>query len=276
LPHKPTILILGCGYTGRRVARLMSTRGRPVIQTSRDPGDRAVALDLLEPGSIERFARAVSGRVRALYSIPAVGQAEPLLAALAGKVERMVYLSTTGVYGAIREVDETTPVSPRTEREKLRVATEKSITSGSWSTLVLRAAAIYGPSRGVHASMRAGRFRLIEDGQNMISRIHVDDLAAIAAAGLDSELTGAFPVADDEPCSSAEVAVFCSRLLDLPSPPSIPRDQASETRQADRRVDGRAIRRLLGVELRYPSFRIGIPAALAAEQEVSDATLGLT
>jgi hypothetical protein len=30
-------------------------------------------------------------------------------------------------------------------------------------------------------------------------------------------------------------------------------------------VDGRAIRRLLGVDLKYPTYRVGIPAALKEE-----------
>ena len=41
--------------------------------------------------------------------------------------------------------------------------------------------------------------------------------------------------------------------------------EVSETRRSNRKVDGRAIRRLLGIELRYPSYRTGIPASLAAE-----------
>jgi hypothetical protein len=36
-----------------------------------------------------------------------------------------------------------------------------------------------------------------------------------------------------------------------------------ETRRADRRVDGSAVFRLLGVTLHYPNYRLGIPASLA-------------
>jgi hypothetical protein len=49
-------------------------------------------------------------------------------------------------------------------------------------------------------------------------------------------------------------------------PPSVTAADLSETRRSDRRVDGSAIFRLLGVELHYPSFRQGIPAALAEEK----------
>lgn len=174
----------------------------------------------------------------------------------------MLYLSTTGIYGAQRDVDENTSPAPLTEREKLRIEAEAAVRCGPWTSLVLRPAAIYGPSRGVHVAMREGRFQLVGDGGNFVSRIHVDDLAAHVEAALLSDLTGAWPVADELPSTSREIAEFCSRLLDLPMPESLPREAAHETRRADRRVDGRAIRARLGIGLRYPTYREGIPASL--------------
>jgi nucleoside-diphosphate-sugar epimerase len=132
--------------------------------------------------------------------------------------------------------------------------------------LVLRPAAIYGPGRGAHVAMREGRYKLVGDGSSYISRIYVEDLAAIVRAALESDLTGAYPVADDQPCSQREMAEYIAELTGLPVPPSAPAEEADETRRGDRRVDGRAIRRLLGVELRYPSYREGIAAALQADE----------
>jgi nucleoside-diphosphate-sugar epimerase len=111
--------------------------------------------------------------------------------------------------------------------------------------------------------MRAGKYRLPGDGSNFISRIHVDDLAAHCVAALDAKIAGAYPAADDDPCPAREIAAFCAELLAVPMPEftqHLPRD---DTRRANRRVDGRAIRLALGVTLRYPSYRQGIPASLA-------------
>ncbi len=193
-----------------------------------------------------------------LHSVPLLGNGmdEELVADL--QAERIVYLSTTSVYGGAPEVNETTPVVS----DHARVQVEQAIQARHWSSLILRPAAIYGPGRGIHASMKLGKFKLWGDGSNYVSRIHVDDLAAIAEAALLSDLTGAFPVADCHPCQSREIAEFCSQLLDLPMPLSARRDELSPTRRADRRVDGSAIRRALGIELRYPSYRTGIPASL--------------
>ena len=64
----------------------------------------------------------------------------------------------------------------------MRVDEENDVLAGPWSSLILRPAAIYGPDRGVHVSLAQGRHRMLGDGSNYISRIHVDDLAAITAA----------------------------------------------------------------------------------------------
>jgi len=271
-------LILGCGYTGVRAARRLLARGLPVIATTRQPGNldlpgaRILRLDLAEPATLDRLRDELPSGLRVLHSIPLLrtpeGFADPtprLLDCLPGSTARVVYLSTTGVYGATPEVDEATPAAPRTPRETLRVEAERHVLAGPWSALVLRPAAIYGPGRGVHVSMREGAFRLLGDGGNFVSRIHVDDLAALAEAALFSELTGAWPVADLLPARSHDVAAWCAERLHLPMPPSATPEELSETRRANRRVDGRAVCVRLGISLRYPSYREGLTQALREE-----------
>ena len=263
------VLILGCGFTGRRVAEQMLQSGHRVLATTREPsrldylaaaGATIVRMDVLDAESVHALASLAPAAALTLHSIPV--PAGHLLKALSHKPARIVYFSTTGVYGAAHEVDEHTPIAPRTQRERLRATAEQEVATGPWPSLILRPTAIYGPGRGVQEAMRAGTFRLVDGGANYISRIHVDDLAAHAVAALLSNVTGAYPVADEEPCTSADIARFCTETLGLPLPASIVRAEAGETRQSDRRVDGSRIRALLGVTLRYPSYRDGIPASL--------------
>ena len=185
--------------------------------------------------------------------------------ALGTRPARVVYLSTTGVYGETKQVDETTPIAPVTNRQRLRAEAEQAAAAGPRPSLILRPAAIYGPGRGVHTALQQGRYRLAGDGGNFISRLHVDDLAALTAAAIESDITGAYPAGDEKPCTSLEMARHCADLLGLPMPPSVGAGEVDETRRADRRVDGRAICRLLGVTLLYPSYREGVAAALAEE-----------
>lgn len=208
-----------------------------------------------------------------LHSIPLVRRGDgyleptPVLEPLLQRAGRVVYLSTTGVYGAQQYVDETTLPAPRTPREALRVAEEQRVLRSCPSSLILRPAAIYGPGRGVHVSLRNGTHRLWGTGTNFISRIHVDDLAVLCVAALRASLQGAFPVADEEPCRSREITQFCAELVGAAPPAPSGTLPAEDTRSANRQVDGRAICRLLGVRLRFPSYRTGIPAAIEAEQD---------
>jgi nucleoside-diphosphate-sugar epimerase len=254
-------LILGGGFTGGRVALLLRARGWQVTITSRSGAER-LRLDVNDRSTLDQLSNAIRRETVVLHSIPVPGVMEALRRS---PPSRVVYLSTTGVYGAATVVNETTPIAPRTERELLRVAEEREVLEGPWQALVLRPAAIYGPGRGIHASMRAGKYLLMGEGANFVSRIHVDDLARHAEAAMLSELTGAYPVADEEPCTSREIAEYCACLLNLPLPAAATAESLGETRRADRRVDGSAIRRLLGLTLQYPTYREGIAACLEAE-----------
>jgi len=250
------VLILGCGFTGRRIAARLLARGVRVTATTREP-ERLSGLGatVITMGEVREHLR--PGTL-VVHSIPPDGHVDPQ--ELLGEAPaRVVYLSSTAVYGEATVVDADTPVDGSTERARVRLEEEGKVGAGPWSSLILRPAAIYGPGRGVQESFRRGAYLA---GDNYVSRIHVDDLAAHLEAGLFSDLTGAFPVADEEPCTSREIAEFCARLLELPFPgPSV-----AGRATGNRRVDGSAIRRALGIELRYPSYRVGIPASLAGQE----------
>jgi nucleoside-diphosphate-sugar epimerase len=260
-----TVVILGCGYTGERVARRMVERGANVICTSRDAARlshlhsvQLVSLDVSEPFSLD-FVPADS---LVLHSIPPLENEDPraIVTALEGRAKRLVYLSTTGVYGNQRDVSSSTAAAPQHEREWQRLRVEEAVLTSGISSIVLRPAAIYGQERGVHVSIAEGRYRLVGDGENFVSRIHVEDLAAHVEAAWMSDISGAWPVADERPCTSREIARYCSDMLGVPLPESTPPDGVHHTRRADRRVDGSAIRTALGIQLRYPTYREGLRA----------------
>ncbi|MFM2125219.1 MAG: hypothetical protein RL328_1670 [Acidobacteriota bacterium] len=231
----------------------MQARGARVQATSRDP--QKLAHLGVEAFHVEQVPQRIERGCVVLHSIPPENGLD-VLPLLGDAPARVVYISTTGVYGAAKEVNENSPVDWSSERARPRLEAERAIAEGPWSALILRPAAIYGPGRGVHESVRRGTY---PPGPNYISRIHVDDLAAHCEAALLSDLTGAYPVADEEPCTSTEIAEFCANLLGVPLPSG---PVAAPRVFGDRRVDGSAIRKLLGVTLRYPTYREGIPAAI--------------
>lgn len=278
------ILILGCGYTGRRVAQRFLARGARVIATTRSPNELAELaeagasvhrLDVNEPATLRALRDVIAPGVRVLHSVPVIGRGEDawdptprLLDAVGELPARMVYISTTGVYGPAVDIDETTSVQPLSHYRQCRVDAENAVLDGPWSALVLRPPAIYGPGRGIQVSMREGRYTLVGNGTNFVSRIHVDDLAVHCEAGLlADEVSGAYPVGDEHPAPKRDVAAFTAELLDIPMPPFVPADESAHpSRRTSRRVDGSAIRRLLGITLQYSSYRVGIPASLTTDE----------
>lgn len=270
------VLILGCGYTGSRVALRLAAQGVRVIAAGRRPElapahplVHGVRVDAASPEGLRSLPALAPEGCRLLHSVPVLDDGREItgamLAALGPVLRRVVYLSTTAVYGSQTEIDEHTPAAPQSKEAALRHAAEQAVLGGPWSAIVLRPAAIYGPGRGVHVSIPSGRFRMAGDGSAWISRIHVDDLAALAEAALFSEVRGAWPVADLEPARQRDIAAFVSALLGCPMPASAPPEALHRTLRSNRRVDGRPVFRAHGLALQYPSYRQGIPACLAAE-----------
>lgn len=270
------VIVLGCGYTGRRVAARLLARGVRVVAGDRDPaalgpvaarGATAVRLDTASPASWAELTRATAGLPPAcavLLTIPpldCVGAPLDATGALLDALPRpgrVVYLSSTSVYGERADVDATTAPAPLTRANALRLRAERAVATGPWSWMVLRAAAIYGPGRGLHATAGAAPRR---DGSadRLVSRVHVDDLARLCEAALESEVTGAFPAADVTPATPRAVAAFCASLGLVP--PALPAASHAPG-DAGRRVDGRAVFEALGVPLAYPSYREGILASI--------------
>ena len=254
------VVILGLGFTTQRLARRLRLRDTPVYATVRatarfaELGALGVRLCAMVPDELPKGAVLV-------HSVPPLDEPErSRIRALIGAIapRRILYISSTGVYGSQARVTERTPVAPADDKGQARVDEEQWIAE-AWSSLILRSAAIYGPGRGIHVKLREGKRPRGAGG--LISRIQVDDLAALLEAGINSSLQGAWPVADDLPASSDEVVAWCANLMGLP----LPDCSAPGYPVAGRDVDGRKIRELLEVKLTYPTYRTGIPASIAGE-----------
>jgi len=254
------VLLLGLGFTTCRLAKRLLARGCKVYGIARDTHRfralEAIGLRVRPFGSDDLPKHAT-----VVHTIPPLAGAErDSLHSQIQQLEpnRVVYISATSVYGEQVNVDETTEPQPFGDKSVARYQEERWLLDGPWPSLIVRPAAIYGPGRGVHEKIREGKLPR-GAGSGVVSRIHVDDLAAILEAGILSDLQGAWPLADDHPCSSDEIAEFSARLLRL----SLENAPSTTFPVAGRRVDGRKIRELLGVELLYPTYESGILASLA-------------
>ncbi|MDX2074338.1 MAG: SDR family oxidoreductase [Alphaproteobacteria bacterium] len=181
----------------------------------------------------------------------------------------IAYLSTTGVYGDWQGewVDETSELRPNNERLNRRVAAEKEWLARGGH--VFRLAGIYGPGRSAIDDVRGGTARRIDKPGQVFSRIHVEDIAQVVVASMLAPNPGSvYNGCDDEPAPAHEVVAYACKLLDMEPPPMIPFEQAEmspmgrEFYAANRRVRNDKIKRELGMELCYPSYREGLAQCL--------------
>ena len=281
------LFIFGLGYSGLAIAREAQAAGWSVAGTVRTAakaeGLRARRLEAHVFDGTRPIDAAMLGHDAHVVCTIAPGTGgDPALGATAAVLRGarwLGYLSTTGVYGDRGGdwVDEDSPPRPTQPRSIERLAAEQAWqalggASGAAVT-VFRLPGIYGPGRSALDQVRSGMARRIDKPGQVFSRIHVEDIAgAVMAALARGDAGGVFNVADDLPAPSGDVVAFACELLGVAVPPAIPWDEAEPTLSPmarsfyaeSRRVRNERMKRVLGVTLRYPTYREGLRAVLAA------------
>lgn len=289
------MFIVGCGDLGRRVARFALRDGRPVgglvrdeslAQELRTLGIEAVAGDLDRRESLPSFAL---GGATVFYFVPPQGggfsdaRVKNFLAALApGETPaRLVYLSTSGVYGDTGGVPATEEMPPRplTSRARRRLDAEETLRA--WgkvrgvAVITLRVTNIYGPGRLPLHHLRTAHPLLVEEQSRPTSRIHVEDLARVClAAAARGCAGGVYNVCDLEPCSATAYFAAVAQAAGLACPPKIPLAEARQVMKPlllsyfteERLLRNDRMLRELAVELRYPTLAAGLVASLSPAQ----------
>ena len=199
--QKTTALIAGCGYLGRRVARLWTNRGLTTYAMTRDTArcdefrsdgiipivhnlsDAEAALILPDPDVVlwsvgfdrrpgsNRNAIWIDGLRRFLSRLPV--RTTP---------RRIIYTSSTGVYGdgGGLEVDELTLPNPDSEGGKACLEAEQIVREFGdtyrHTSIILRLAGIYGPDRLLRrvSELRTGQI-INAAPDDWLNLIHVDD-----------------------------------------------------------------------------------------------------
>jgi nucleoside-diphosphate-sugar epimerase len=286
----PDITIVGCGDIGRRVAQACLDRGRRVsgwvrsetsMQALAERGIPALKIDLDRPLSA---APPLGDELYYFAPPPNTGRRESRVARLiegldpAAAPRRVVYLSTSGVYGdcAGAWIDETRPPAPLADRAWRRLDGENrwrawSRRSGG-ELVILRVAGIYGPGKLPRARLESGRPMVAEADSPITNHIHTLDLVQICLAAMARGVPGeVYNVSDGHPGSMSGYFNAVADFLGLPRPPVISLQQAQQELTPgmlsylgeSRRLDNRKLIEELGVTLRYPTLAEGLPDCLA-------------
>ena len=276
------VLIVGSGDVARRIipwlARRFLVRALVRRPEERDAlralGATPIVADLDRPASLARLA-GIADYVLHCAPPPGEGQDDPrtrrLLAALmqrASLPRRLVYISTTGVYGdcAGAWLDETRPLRPASARAVRRVAAENRLRRfgcrSGCRVSVLRAPGIYdADARLPLARLRKGEPVLAPEDDVFTNHIHADDLAHLLALALfRGRPNRVYNASDDSQLRMGEYFDLVADAVGLPRPPRLPRAALSERLSAltlsfmseSRRLDNGRIKRELRARLLFP------------------------
>jgi len=289
-----TLICFGLGYSAEHFVGMFGDGFERIIGTVRS-AERAAVLNAHLAGRMKALVfdgsfatpqvRAAIGEADlALVSVPPDDKGDPVLAAFAealGHARRLraiVYLSTVGVYGdrAGAWVDEQAPPRPGSPRNRARLDAERAWqkfgAQRAISVAVLRLAGIYGPGQNALLQIARGTARRIVKPGQVFNRIHVGDIAQAIDAALARAADGIFNVTDDAPSAPGDPIVFAAQLLGVDPPPETPFAEAAPALspmaagfwQECRRVRNDKLKRELGVNLLYPTYRAGLRALFEA------------
>jgi nucleoside-diphosphate-sugar epimerase len=279
------ILIVGCGDVGQRVVRLIGPRWR-VFALARDTASHAglraagatpIPGDLDDPASLTRLA-GLAPWVIHLAPPQATGNEDRrtrhLFGAL-GSVERLVYVSTTGVYGDCQgaAVDETRRVNPQTARAQRRVDAELSLRH--WARrrgvrlAILRTPGIYAANRLPLERLVAATPIPIASEDVYTNHIHADDLARLIVAALyRAAPLRIYHASDSSELLMGDYFEMVADALGLARPPRLARNElaarvspsALSFMQESRRIGNARALGELAIGLTYPHPKDGLAA----------------
>ena len=286
------VAVLGCGYVGLELCRQLADhdvigvrRSREGLERVEATGARAVQADVTDADALARvpdadtvvFAASSGGRgaeaAREVY-VEGLRTAVDHFRGRADPPDRVVYASSTGVYGDHDGgwVDETTPLSPTTEKTEVLAAAERlarelapeyGIDGG-----VARFAGLYGPDR-----YRLERYLEGPVTEGYLNMIHREDAAGVVRLMLESTDEELLLAVDDEPVDKWAFADWLADECGVERPPK--RTMAERLEDGD--LSAAARRRIrtskrcsndrlreLGYEFRYPTYREGYRSAIEA------------
>lgn len=277
------LFVFGMGYSASHYLRHHAGLFAKVAGTVRTPekieelGRAGLPALLFDGDSADsRILPMLSEADALLVSVQPTAGADPVLNRFGERIaaspaQRIVYLSTIGVYGdhGGAWVDEATRPEPASKRGRLRLEVEDqwlSFGAGAGKqVVVLRLAGIYGPGRNVLDDLRAGTAKRIGKPGQVFNRIHVDDIGQAIAAALASRVSGGVVnITDDEPAPAPDVVAFGAQLLGVEPPPMLPFEEADLSPMArsfygaNRRVSNARMKGSLGIELCFPTYREGL------------------
>jgi nucleoside-diphosphate-sugar epimerase len=285
------VLIAGCGYVGTALAARLAAEGQEVWGLRRSaaglpPGIHHLAADLTNPLTLRRlppdldvvcYTAAAEGADDAAYRAIYVAGLRHLLAALVEQRQaprRVLFTSSTAVYAQSHGewVDETSPTEPQHFTGSRLLEGERLLLAGPFPATVLRFGGIYGPGRtSLLERVRQGLATCQEGPPRYTNRIHRDDcVGALRHLMTLPEPDALYLGVDHEPADQGDVLRWLADRLGAPMPRVEPASTAPARRHRTNKRCRNAKLVASGYTFRYPTFREGYAALIAAPHRAPD------
>ena len=282
------ILIVGCGYRGKRLAKRLIADGQRVRGLTRSPEHAAALAKIgIEPfvgdvtnaeslrgigdgvGAVYHLMGSMGGNDAQLQALHVDGTRN-VLAALSGvTLTRYVYESSTAVYGQIdgEWISEDAPRDPSSTMGKLRVQAEDLLLTAfrerGLPLVILRPSSIYRPEGVINKKIRDGSYVLTTDPDKLMNHIYVDDFLDVMARALTQGRAGeSYIVTDDEPKRYADYVNTIADLMGAKHPPvnwQAPVERCAELiRASNKRCANAKLKRDFQLTLKFPTYREGL------------------
>ena len=276
--RRPRLLVVGGGDVGTLFLPLLRDRFRVFAMTSqpgrvpelRAAGATPVVANLDQPDSLQRL-KGLADIVVHLAPPPSDCNRDRRtrnLTAILPRHGKVVYVSTTGVYGDCggAQFDETRPVAPKNARAVRRVDAERVLrrwaVAASARLAILRVPGIYAADRLPVQRLRQGTPALQPDDDPYTNHIHADDLAKIIALAIfRAAPQRVYHTVDDSAMKMGDYFDAVADAFGLPHPPRLPREELVAQvspmllsfMSESRRLQNDRMKRELGVRLAWPT-----------------------
>ncbi len=284
-------LIVGCGYLGRRVAKIWREKGVPVTALTRtETGAKALESIGIEPviGDVTD-PRTLSGILdKAPFEgvFHAVGldrssgksMEEVYVKGLENLLEilrpdlcpKFVFISSTSVFGQTDGtwINEATPPDSLHGSGGVVRKAEILLRKKRPDSVILRFAGIYGPGRLLRGKAIAAGEPIPVDPDKWLNLIHVDDGARAVEQAWEKGSPGATHlIADGKPVTRGDYYRTLARLLNAPSPQFTEGEPGSRggPDASHRRIDSRRAQEALEWYPTYDDHEAGLRAILEEE-----------
>lgn len=256
------------GHAVRAVIR-QQTHERPLREIGADP----VSGDILDKASLLNAAQGCDAAIHIATSIPKSGNTDWSLndqirregtrnlleAAEETGIGKYIQQSITFLYGGNGQtiVDESAPLKPN-KIVQSAAEMEELVRASKLDWCILRGGSFYGAGTGREdawrESARRGRLLFPGDGSDLISLIHVVDMARAVVTAVESDPPmSVYNIVDNTPARYDEIFNYISAQLNAPAPqpggsnffPSLGCSNAKARQE-------------LGWQPMYPSYRSGL------------------